>query len=105
MTPEEFKALRTTMGLSQSQAAEALGVSRGSVENYERGKRREDERAVEIPKTVELAAIVRLLGLNQKDVRFLVEMHTTRGLPTQAEAERVREIERKISIALMKKPA
>ena len=55
MTPIEFKEWRTTLGLSQTQAADALGISRGSVENYESGRRREDSRPVEIPLTVSLA--------------------------------------------------
>jgi transcriptional regulator with XRE-family HTH domain len=55
MTPDEFKSWREQMGLSQIAAAEALGLSKGSVENYERGTRREDSRPVEIPRTVALA--------------------------------------------------
>ncbi len=55
MTPEQFKDWRTRLGLSQSAAAEALGISRQSVENYERGRRREDERPVVIPTPVALA--------------------------------------------------
>lgn len=55
MTPEEFKEWRANLGYSQHQAADALGVSRGSIENYERGSRREDARPVEIPRTVEFA--------------------------------------------------
>lgn len=55
MTPEQFKDWRTRLGLSQTAAAEALGLSRQSIENYERGRRREDERPVVIPKAVALA--------------------------------------------------
>lgn len=55
MTPEDFKLWRRMMALSQTEAAEALGLSKGSIENYERGTRREDDRPVEIPKTVALA--------------------------------------------------
>ncbi|ESX06781.1 hypothetical protein X769_09005 [Mesorhizobium sp. LSJC268A00] len=55
MTPEEFKAWRSDLGFSQQQAADALGISRGSVENYERGERREDNRPVEIPRSIGLA--------------------------------------------------
>lgn len=55
MTPDDFKGWRRNLGLTQSQAAAALGLSLGSIENYERGARREDGRPVAIPRTVELA--------------------------------------------------
>jgi transcriptional regulator with XRE-family HTH domain len=55
MTPEDFKAWRKGLKFTQAEAAEALGVSKSSVELYEAGKRRDDGRAVEIPKTVALA--------------------------------------------------
>lgn len=55
MTPDDFKAWRATMGLSQQAAADALGISKGSVELYEAGKRRDDGRPVIIPRTVALA--------------------------------------------------
>ncbi|MER2249674.1 helix-turn-helix transcriptional regulator [Methylorubrum podarium] len=53
MSPDDFKAWRLRLGFSQQEAADRLGISRGSVENYERGHRREDRRPVEIPLTVE----------------------------------------------------
>jgi DNA-binding XRE family transcriptional regulator len=55
MTPKEFRSWREKLGLSQQGAADALGISIGSIGLYERGSRREDNRAVEIPKTVEFA--------------------------------------------------
>jgi transcriptional regulator with XRE-family HTH domain len=55
MTPEDFKAWRKSLNLTQTEAAEALGISRGSVELYELGKRRDDGRPVEIPKSIALA--------------------------------------------------
>lgn len=55
MTPDDFKAWRKAMGLSQRAAAEALGMSRPAIENYERGHRIGDNRKVEIPRTVALA--------------------------------------------------
>lgn len=55
MTPAQFKAWRKSRGLSQQAAADALGISKSSVELYERGTRREDGRPVVIPKTVALA--------------------------------------------------
>src|ERR1700686_2842092 len=55
MTSAEFKKWRQNLGLSQLEAAEALGLSKASIELYERGTRREDGRPVIIPTTVELA--------------------------------------------------
>lgn len=67
MTPEQFKAWRKHMNLSQQEAADALGLSKGSVDLYERGRRREDERPVVIPKTVELACAALALGITHYD--------------------------------------
>lgn len=55
MTNEDFKVWRTLMGFTQAGAAAALGVSKPTIENYERGSRREDGRPVEIPKHIALA--------------------------------------------------
>lgn len=55
MTADEFKEWRKVMGLSQAKAAEALGISKPTVENYERGSRREDSRPVVIPLNIALA--------------------------------------------------
>jgi transcriptional regulator with XRE-family HTH domain len=63
MTPEDFKAWRKAMGWTQTEAAIELGISRGSVELYERGSRREDGRPVEIPRTVALACAALTHGL------------------------------------------
>jgi transcriptional regulator with XRE-family HTH domain len=63
MTSEQFKDWRERMGLSQQEAAEALGISKGSVINYESGIRREDDRPVTIPRTVELACAAVTFGL------------------------------------------
>ncbi len=64
MTSDDFKAWRKEMGFTQPQAAEALGISRQSVENYERGSRREDERPVVIPKSIALACTAILHKMN-----------------------------------------
>ncbi|ESX13514.1 MULTISPECIES: helix-turn-helix transcriptional regulator [unclassified Mesorhizobium] len=69
MTPEEFKAWRQSSGFSQTEAAEALGVSRGSIENYERGTRREDGRPVLIPGSV--LAVVHVYQEIEKEQRQL----------------------------------
>ena len=55
MSAEDFRAWRNVMGLTQGEAAEALGLSKSSIELYEKGERRDDGRPVVIPRTVELA--------------------------------------------------
>ena len=55
MTRAEFKSWRERLELSQQQAADALGMSKSSIELYERGSRRDDGRSVQIPTTVALA--------------------------------------------------
>jgi transcriptional regulator with XRE-family HTH domain len=55
MTSAEFKSWRERLGLSQQAAADVLGISKGSIDLYERGSRRDDNRRVEIPVTVELS--------------------------------------------------
>lgn len=72
MTPDEFKAWRQAAGFSQTEAAEALGISRGSVENYERGSRREDARPVEIPGSiVAIIHVYDLLAREQSQLEYL----------------------------------
>ena len=53
MLPGAFKHWRKSLGLSQKQAAEALGLKRRVVQYYEKGER--DGEPVAIPKTVRLA--------------------------------------------------
>src|SRR3546814_20604469 len=57
-TPQQMKYWRRTMGWSQVEAAKELGISASSIENYERGSRREDNRPVEIPKPVDRKSVV-----------------------------------------------
>ena len=63
MTPEDFKNWRKDMGFSQTQAAEKLGFSKATIENYDKGTRREDGREVVIPQTVALACAALSHGL------------------------------------------
>jgi DNA-binding XRE family transcriptional regulator len=63
MTPDDFKAWRKAMGLNQTEAAKALGISRSSVELYELGHRRDDKRAVAIPLSIALACAALFKGL------------------------------------------
>ena len=65
MPPESFKAWRKSLGLSQKEAAEALGLKRRIVQYYEKGVR--DGVDVEVPKTVRLACFALLQGC--KDYR------------------------------------
>ncbi len=53
MTPDGFKQWRKLLGLSQKEAAEALGLKRRVVQYYEKGER--DGETVQIPKAVRLA--------------------------------------------------
>ena len=60
MAPESFKAWRKSLGLSQKQAAEALGLKRRIVQYYEKGQR--DGERVEVPKAVRLACYAIVQG-------------------------------------------
>ena len=62
MSPENFKAWRKSLGLSQKEAAHALGLRRRIVQYYEKGSR--DGVAVEVPKTVRLACFALAKGCN-----------------------------------------
>ncbi len=53
MEPGDFKKWRKAMGLSQKDAAHALGLKRRMIQYYEKGERDGDK--VEIPLTVRLA--------------------------------------------------
>lgn len=63
MSPEQFKEWRKRMAFNQTEAATALGISKSSIELYERGSRRDDNREVIIPRTVALACSAVLAGL------------------------------------------
>jgi transcriptional regulator with XRE-family HTH domain len=53
MSADAFKQWRKRLGLSQKEAADALGLKRRAVQYYEKGERGGDP--VPIPKTVRLA--------------------------------------------------
>jgi transcriptional regulator with XRE-family HTH domain len=55
MSPEGFKTWRTIMGFSQAKAGEMLGLSKSTIEIYERGTRKDNGQPIEIPETVGLA--------------------------------------------------
>ncbi|GEO82909.1 helix-turn-helix domain-containing protein [Pararhodospirillum oryzae] len=60
MTPSAFKHWRKSLGLSQKEAAEALGLKRRVVQYYEKGER--DGDPVAIPRTVRLACWALMQG-------------------------------------------
>jgi transcriptional regulator with XRE-family HTH domain len=65
MTPEDFKAWRKAMGFrSQQAAADALGMSKSAIVNYELGTRRDGGKPVEIPRVVALACAALDAGLD-----------------------------------------
>lgn len=68
MTPEQFRAWRTSQGLTMEDAAKALGLGRATIQLYERGKRFEtddqgDAAEVEIPRHVALACAAIAAGI------------------------------------------
>jgi transcriptional regulator with XRE-family HTH domain len=63
MRAADFKAWRKTMGYTQKQAAEALGLGTSTIEQYDRGVRKDDGTTVTIPLTVALACAALAAGL------------------------------------------
>ena len=53
MQPKAFRRWRKSLGMSQKDAAQALGLKRRVVQYYEKGERQGDP--IEIPKPVRLA--------------------------------------------------
>lgn len=58
MTPDAFLAWRQRLGLTQTAAAKALGLSRSALINYEHGVR-------PVPKPVALACAAVALGIRE----------------------------------------
>lgn len=121
MTPDEFKAWRKAMGWSQAEMADALGLSRGSIENYERGSRREDGRPVEIPGVVVAAMFVQEhIAREERQLAFLEglggegiyrqtaeqpERHDITVEVTERQRERVASLHQLLGTLTNKKPA
>ncbi|WOI54020.1 helix-turn-helix transcriptional regulator [Parvularcula sp. LCG005] len=61
MEPNDFKKWRKTLGFSQKDAADALGLKRRMIQYYERGERDGDK--VKIPLTVALACYALTQGV------------------------------------------
>lgn len=56
MTPADFRAWRNAMGFTQAQAAEALGLGKSAIEQYDTGKRRSTGETIEeVPRHLALA--------------------------------------------------
>ncbi|MEO1017359.1 MAG: helix-turn-helix domain-containing protein [Pseudomonadota bacterium] len=62
MKPEDFKAWRKSLGLSQKAAADALGLKNRIVQYYEKGERNGE--AVRIPKYIRLACFALTSGVD-----------------------------------------
>ena len=58
MTPQQFKAWRKRLGLTQARAADAIGMSATQIKNYEAGR-------ATIPLYVELACAALALGITE----------------------------------------
>ncbi|HAH11504.1 MAG TPA: hypothetical protein DCL54_18355 [Alphaproteobacteria bacterium] len=65
MKGHDFKRWRKSLGWSQKEAAEALGLKRRVVQYYEKGER--DDQPVKIPRTVRLACYALTLGIEDYD--------------------------------------
>ena len=62
MRPRDFKRWRRSLGLSQKEAADSLGLKRRVVQYYEKGER--DGKDVDIPKSVRLACYALTEGIS-----------------------------------------
>ena len=65
MAPQQFKRWRKSLGLSQKEAAEALGLKRRMIQYYEKGER--DGEPVTVPRSVRLAAWALAQGVTDFD--------------------------------------
>ena len=61
MKPADFKKWRKSLGLSQKEAAHALGLKRRIIQYYEKGERNGEK--VEIPRSVRLACYALTSGI------------------------------------------
>lgn len=64
MQASDFKAWRKSMGYTQKEAAAALGLGTSTVEQYDRGIRKDDGQPVTIPLSVALACAALAAGLS-----------------------------------------
>lgn len=65
MSPENFKAWRKHMSLSQRAAADELGVTLATLQSWERGKNWSTDKPVEIDRRTALACAALSAGLDE----------------------------------------
>lgn len=63
LTGQMIRSLRERLGLSQVETAEKLGISEGSLSNYERERRPDKEEPVPIPRLLDWALAALATGL------------------------------------------
>lgn len=63
MQAADFKAWRKSMGLTQAAAAAVLDLSTSTIEQYDRGARKDTGQPISIPLTVALACAALSAGL------------------------------------------
>lgn len=66
MTPDDMRAWRKRLSLTQAQAAAALGISASQLTNYESGINRANKRPAPIPRAIALACGALSHGLDEE---------------------------------------
>ena len=101
MSPEAFKRWRKKLGLSQKQAAKALGLKLRIIQYYEKGKR--DGKPIEIPKSVRLACqalVTGIMDFDGHDVYVVPE-----GMTLVSALEKSKELDDAVSLSDFSLPA
>lgn len=82
--PADFKRWRKSLGLSQKEAAQALGLKRRIVQYYEKGER--DGEKVDVPKAVRLACYALTVGVTEYEGPSAdpkkIDLQPTKPLPS-----------------------
>lgn len=94
---KKIKTLRKTRGLTQSQLADALGVQRATVSNYEIGRRSPHIKELEKIASI-LGVSLDYFGVNKNEVHDLVArakmVFENPDIPTQEKANVYKEVMR-----------
>lgn len=94
---KKIKTLRKTRGLTQSQLADALGVQRATVSNYEIGRRSPHLKELEKIASI-LGVSLDYFGVNKNEVHDLVArakmVFENPDIPTQEKANVYKEVMR-----------